>query len=172
MQAKGTRVLTEGLSTFPAELTPSTTTPLAYWKTEIFGFVVFLAGSPNVEQHPAPTLWTGHYQLRNGEWIPDGPWIGSGEGIPGLPDEMEDKTVRWAGRQTNGPDDEGPALVVWGWCSNKIARLSLVQNQDSVSIPVGHLGSWVVGSERRDPWRVEASDDAGNTLGFISRDSW
>jgi hypothetical protein len=113
MQAKGTRVLTEGLSTFPAELTPSTTTPLAYWKTEIFGFVVFLAGSPNVEQHPAPTLWTGHYQLRNGEWIPDEPWIGSGEGIPGLPDEMEDKTVRWAGRQTNGPDDEGPALVVW-----------------------------------------------------------
>jgi hypothetical protein len=172
MQAKGGRVLTEGLSAFPAEFTPSTTTPLAYWKTESFGFVVFLAGSPNVEKHPDLSLWTVQYHLSNGEWIPHGPTGGR----LGLPDETEDKAVRWAirwaGRVTSGPEDEGPALIVWGWCSNRVARLSLIQNEESISIPVGHLGSWVVGSERGDPWRVEASDGAGNTLGFISQDWW
>ena len=63
MQAKGTRVLTEGLSAFPAEFTPSTTTPLAYWKTGSFGFVVSLAGSPYVEKYPVSRLWAGQYHL-------------------------------------------------------------------------------------------------------------
>ena len=172
MQAKGARVLAEGLLVFPSEFTPSTTTPLAYWKTGSFGFVVFLAGSPYVEPHPDLRLWTGQYHLSNDEWTPGAP---SG-GPLGLPDETEDKAVRWAirwaGRVTGGSEGEGPALIVWGWCSNRVARLSLVQDQDRVSIPIGHLGSWVVGSEREDQWRVEASDDAGNNLGFINQDWW
>jgi hypothetical protein len=59
LQATGVRMLTDGLSALPAEFTPSTTTPLAYWKAGRFGFVVILQGSPTVEDQREPMIWTG-----------------------------------------------------------------------------------------------------------------
>jgi hypothetical protein len=139
MQAKGVRVLTQGLPAFPAELTPSTTTPLAYWKTESFGFVMFLAGSPDVENDLQPTIWTGQYHLRNDEWIPSGPWVGGGEGTPGLPDEMEDKAIRFDGRITKGPDDEGPAGVPTKLHSSRLCKIRTASVFRSVILD---HGSW------------------------------
>jgi hypothetical protein len=59
--------------------------------------------------------------------------------------------------------------MVWGWCSRNVAHISFCANQKKTRVPIGHLGRWVVGSELSDPYRVEAHDDAGNTLAFVNQ---
>ncbi len=176
MEARGARVLTEGLSSFPAEFTPSTTTPLAYWKNESFGIVTFLAGPPSVQSHLKPTIWTGKYDRKNDEWTPKLPWYaGPGQGIqrpPGQPDDTDGSAVTLSGRSDGTPEEGGPALIVWGWCSTKVVQLSLRQSHDSVIIPIGHLGSWVIGSQSKDPWTIEARDGSGNRLGSVDQHQW
>lgn len=174
LQAIGVRALTNGLSAFPAQFTQSTTTPLAYWKSERFGFGVILQGSPHVESQYEPKIWTGGYVLRSHEWIPTGHWMGQQgkrniEGTSEQSDDLEHKPIGWEGRVIKDPDEEGPGLIVWGWCSSKVAQLSLVQNQEIIRIPIGHLGRWVVGSELSDPYRVEALDGSGNIVGFVNQ---
>ena len=41
-------MLLEGLPALPAKSTPLTTMPLAFWKTEDFGFVMFTYGGRDV----------------------------------------------------------------------------------------------------------------------------
>ena len=167
LQASGANTLGKGLSHLPTEFTSSSTTPLAYWKSENFGFVIFLAGSPTPEGELA--IWTGSYDRKNDEWIPNsGAWFGrqvtreevEGPWEPPV-ETMEDNVLRLGGGVIRGPDEEGPSLIMWGWCNSTLAQVSLVHVQDRISVPVGHLGSWVIGSQSADPWTIEAYDSSG-----------
>ncbi len=178
LQASGARALSEGLSIWPTEFTPSSTTALACWKSENFGFVIFLAGSPTSEGELA--IWTGSYDRKDDEWIPhSGAWIGrqvtreEAEGPWEPPVEtMESNVLSLGGGVISQQNEAGPALIMWGWCNSRVAQLSLVQVQDRVSIPVGHLGSWVIGSESGAPWTIEARDNKRNLVGLATRDVW
>jgi len=178
LQASGARALTEGLSSLPTEFTSASTTPLACWNSDCYGFVTFLAGSP-VEGNEFE-IWTGSYDRRNDEWTPlRGGWFGRSmerEEITGpweAPFETMESNVLHVGvRVMREDEEEGPALVVSGWCSAPLARLSLVQGKDRVSIPIGHFGSWVIGCQGGDPWAVEAQDHAGTQTGFVDRNVW
>ncbi len=183
MQASGAKVLREGLTPFPAVLTPSTTTPLAYWKNETYGFVIFLTGVPVVPSLVEPPgaedgkNWSGGYDWKNTEWVPTPQWCGSIwqgiQGPPGIPDDPEEGPVRWNGQVIDETPEEGrPVVIVWGWCSKEVVQLSFVQSEEKSIIPIGHLGSWVIGSESGEPWTVEAYDGAGNGLGWVTRHQW
>jgi hypothetical protein len=109
LQAVGARALTEGLSTLPSELTPSSTTALAYWSSESFGFVIFLAGSPTVDGELK--VWTGSYDRTNDEWTPilgacvgrrtreefEGPWE------PATAETMDGNAITLRGRVVRDP---------------------------------------------------------------------
>jgi hypothetical protein len=178
MEADGARTLTEGLSRFPSAVTSSGAgaVPLAYWKSESFGFVVFLTGSLDSPDRFEPSIWTGQYECKTNEWIPVRPWYGGPwqgiQGPPGLPDNDDDIVLRCSGLLDSTPDEGSPALIVWGWCSAKVDQVSLVQGQAKVIIPIGHLGSWAIGSESNEPWTIEALDGTGNRLGLVSRYEW
>jgi hypothetical protein len=175
LRASGVRALTEGLSALPDEFTAASTTPLAYWKSETFGFVTFLAGSPE-DGNDFP-VWTGCYEWSHGDWVPtSAPWIGrerSREAVAGPweppAETMGNNVVSLGGSVLLGHDEEGPAQILWGWCSAAQAQLSIVQIDNRCDISVGHLGSWVVGCQSRDPWTIEARTSDGQLVGLLNQ---
>jgi hypothetical protein len=165
MRADGARVLTEGLPALPVGITLSNETPVGSWQTEDYGFVAFVTGSPDGRSDIDPGIRFLQYERIHDEWIPMFPstWWRV-EGLPGAPAEREVNAVSLGGglsRLPRKPREEGGGdIIVWGWCSKHVARLSLVQHQDRVNIPILHFGFWVIGIQNDGPWTVEASDGA------------
>jgi hypothetical protein len=85
---------------------------------------------------------------------------------------MESNVISRNGGVIRDPDEEGSALIVWGWCSAAQARLLLVQVEGRVGIPVGHLGSWVVGCRNGHPWVIEAHNSDGTLVGLLDQHVW
>ena len=72
--------------------------------------------------------------------------------------EPDGRRIWWGGRSQNTDATDGrPAHVVTGWHTPEVAHISLVQESGTVICEAnGHYGAWVIGTERHDPWTIEA----------------
>jgi hypothetical protein len=165
--------LEHGLSPLLREITPAATFPLAYWRSANFAEVVSLGYVTDHDDIDRPRSWTTSYERVDGEWCALG---GSGSGgwggllgPPGSTYEPSDKFI-WLGMHaTNSEATDGrPAVVVMGWHTPEVAYICLVQESNSERRAAdGHYGAWIIGSEREEPWTVEAYDGSGHLLGSI-----
>jgi hypothetical protein len=108
-------------------------------------------------------------------WTPHLPWFGSGRwsgasGPTGPTDELGGKAIgNYFSRGFKGPEHGEPSLVVGGWHAADVMTLSLVQNDEYTGQwATGHYGAWIIGSESREPWRVEARDRLGRLIGVVT----
>ena len=86
----------------PGELSASTAFPLAYWKLDAYGVVVFLKSSAHAVGAFNPQVWIQEYTLTNGDWVPDRGGMGADgwrgpKGPPGLDDGMEGRSLNQGG---------------------------------------------------------------------------
>jgi hypothetical protein len=83
--------------------------------------------------------------------------------------EADGRRIWWGGRSQNTDATDGrPAHVVTGWHTPEVAHISLVQESGTVICEAnGHYGAWVIGTERHDPWTIEARDGSGQLVGSI-----
>jgi hypothetical protein len=174
MVENGIRTLEHGLQDLPEEITTSMTIPLAYWKSEAFGSVMFLGYESEPEGKSNLVTWYAGYVRGPKGWTRHLPWYGTrmwfgAEGPPGSADGLEGKAIRRAFSSSGGePSESAPALVVGGWHSGEVATITLVQGEESTGqFATGHFGAWVVHSENPEAWKVEARDRLGRLIGAV-----
>lgn len=173
MLANGALALENGLSPLPQSITTATTFPLVYWKTAAFAEVVSLGYAPDTDGIDRPQAWHSSYERADGAWHArrnsgGGGW-GGALGPPGSMYEPYGRSIWWGGHSQNTDATDGrPAYVVTGWHTPEVAQISLVQESGSVIGEAnGHYGAWVIGTERHDPWTIEAHDGSGQLIGSI-----
>jgi hypothetical protein len=179
MRASGVRALEHGLPALPEEMTPLMVIPLVCWKTQSFGAVFFLSLlTPGSDSDSSVAHWHGTYERIDEGWSPlhftgmNG-WGGS-VGPPGVTDGLQGEAIRKAGWLTTWDREnvQDPHVsLVWGWHSPEVTQVLLVQGGRRDICPSGHYGTWIVGIESKDPWRIEAHDHSGGRLGFVDEDS-
>jgi hypothetical protein len=173
MLANGAFALDNGLSPLPHSITIATTFPLAYWKTAAFAEVMSLGYAPDTDGIDRPKAWDTRYERADGAWharsnMSGGDWRGA-LGPPGSMFEPDGCSIWWGGHSKDTDATEGrPAYVVTGWHTPNVAQISLVQESGTVMCEAnGHYGAWVIGTERQDPWTIEAHDGSGQLIGSI-----
>jgi len=172
MAANGALALDHGLPALPEEFNRSTVLPLACWQTPSFALVIFLGYmSPDSETGLHPEVWQCEYERVDDEWRRSSNFSGSAgwfgaEGPPGTSDGMEGNAVMAGGWLKNPMASDRVEVVVWGWQAPDVDQVSLVQGDErAIREERGHYGTWVIGSERGDPWKVEAHGRSGKLLG-------
>ena len=173
MRANGALALENGLGPLPHSITPATTFPLAYWKTARFGEVVSLGYVPDADGIDRPQAWQESYERVDGDWHAQGSSGGGGwHGALGPPGSMYGPDGRsiWWGTRRDDTDAAGgrPAHVVTGWHTPEVVQICLVQESGTeICDADGHYGAWVIGTERHDPWTIEARDSSSQLVGSI-----
>jgi hypothetical protein len=180
MRVSGASALEHGLPKLPEEQRPSMVIPVACWKTALFGAVVFLSlSTPESDSEFSVGHVYGTYQRIDEGWSPRGnfygaPGWGGPMGPPGATDGLEGQAITKGAWETASDLERGqgqPATLVWGWHSPEVMQILLVQGERRETYPSGHYGTWVIGIESEDPWRIEAHDHSGGQLGFVDKDS-
>ena len=177
MTNNGARALEHGLGPLPDVILPATTFPLAYWKSATFAAVVSLCYAPDLNDGiNYPQSWHTRYERVDGEWCSFGGADGTGGpngwrgavGPPGSIPAPEGKCI-WLGMHSTTSQTEGhPAHIVAGWHTSEVAHVSLAQKSGTEQCEAkGHYGAWIIGTERDEPWTVEAYDSSGQLLGSI-----
>jgi hypothetical protein len=178
MQSSGALALEQGPAPLPARLSQAMAYPLATWQTPSFGAVLFLAHLREPDGSFHPNIWNGTYERSARDWTARQGWHGSGrwggaDESPGSADRLGGWAVSRGGWSGYGPEPGLPAVTVWGWYSAGVAQIWLVQEGGTErGAATGHFGGWIIGSQRNEPYRVEAHDEAGNLVGFIDGPDW
>jgi hypothetical protein len=158
------QVLTEGLAALPQNFEPSQTLPLALWRGERNGAVLFvrLWRNGNYDSDCAITE-----RASDGSWChPDG-WGGSGwiDGPLHRPEAGWDgDPVAWLGR-TVVESEEGVVRVVSGAASKRVAGIEVEQAGRKWLHPIeSQCGAFVVGVESPESATLQALDQHGQPL--------
>lgn len=158
------KVLTEGLPGLPESFEPTQTLPIALWRGERNGAVLFVR------------LWrNGNYdsdcaiseRAPNGSWEEPSSWGGSDWVDDPLrrPDEGWDgDPVVWLGR--SALESEGRVVrVAEGAASKRVAAIEVEQAGRKWLHPIeSPCGAFVVGVESPEPATLEALDQQGQPL--------
>jgi hypothetical protein len=154
------RVLEEGLPPLPDRLEPSQTVPVAVWRGERYGAVLFVRRwtNGNVDSDCAITerggtgSWAYPQGWGGGGWIDDPP-VRSEAGWDGKP-------VVWL-RVT----ESYGVRVVAGAASTNVAGIEVEQAEGLWSVPIDSpCGAFVVGIESGGPGTLRALDEGGSVL--------
>jgi hypothetical protein len=154
------RVLEEGLPPLPQRLEPSQTVPVAVWRGESHGAVLFVRlwrnGNMDCEcaitERRAGGGWEEPMGSGGGGWIDD-PLVRPEEGWQG-------DAVLWLGESgSNG------VRAVRGAASKRVSAIEVEQAGRRRSLPVeSPCGAFVVGIESQEPAVVRALDEHGRAL--------
>ena len=177
MASSGARVLDNGLEALPAHFDETLGYPLAFWKSQHHGAVVFLTFGPQSETVKSPHIWHMNYERVNETWEQPHPGSAVGQELLGDGPTVESKIESILGGRplvtTSTATADSPAVILTGWHSMKVRAMTFVQPSGSQPFTAnGHYGAWVIGSDSAEPWRIEARDDMGHLIGSIDKDSW
>ena len=173
MRTNGANALENGLGPLPQSITPATTFPLAHWKTATFAQVMSLGYAPDADGIECPQTWHHSYERVDGDWRAlrgsgGGGWYGA-LGPPGSMHAPDGRSIWWGMRSDDADAPEGrPKHVVAGWHTPEVAQIRLVQvGGTEICEANGHYGAWIIGTERHDPWTIEARDGSGQLVDSI-----
>jgi hypothetical protein len=174
MAISGALILDRGLMEAPLEVAQNKAIPLASWKSTSFGTVLYLT-YPSSPAEDLPAVWWTFFVRKGADWLQQLPWIAAEvwRGIAGPPktvDGLDGRSITEGGRTRRSLSSHGPPVtLVWGWTSSEVSRLSLFQQgRDPEQFLSGHFGTWIIGSDSENRWRVSAYDVEGTLLDTIS----
>jgi hypothetical protein len=154
------RVLEDGLPPLPERLEPSQIVPVAAWRGERHGAVLFVRLWRNgqvdsdcaITQRRADGGWDEPWGWGGGPWVDD-PLVRSETGWDGSP-------VAWLG--TSGNDG---VRAVEGAASKQVAAIEVEQAGRKWTVAIDSpCGAFVVGIESPGPASVRAVDEHGRML--------
>jgi hypothetical protein len=172
----GIEILEHGLPELPKTLDYSQSVPVAYWKGEVLGTVLFLYYLRDRDGDPRPRGFSGTY-VRAGEgWQPRKRWTpNDGARIDFDPITSIESTdyggsaIHWTGgRHTSEPEEDEPAILISGRHAPNVAEIRFIQGEVlRQSRADGHFGFWTICSDAFEPFRIEAHDSEGALVGFF-----
>jgi hypothetical protein len=174
MASSGARALENGLDALPAHFDETVGYPLAFWKSQHHGAVVFLTFGPQFETVKSPHIWHMNYQRVHETLEQPGSALGQERLGDGPTVEAKIESIL-GGRSlvtTSTTTGDSPAVILTGWHSMKVRAMTFIQSGGSQPLAAnGHYGAWVIGSDSAEPWQIEARDDMGRLSGSIDKDS-
>ncbi len=181
----GIEILEHGLPELPGTLDYFQPIPVAYWKGEVCGTVLFLYYLSDPKRGPFPCGFFGTYVRNGGGWTPREGWSpNDGTRIDfdpiTSPESVEyvrqlsgrfayDSEIHWTGAQhSTEPAEDEPAILVSGRHGPHVAEISFIQGDRVQKAKAdGHFGLWIACTDRFEPYRIEAHDDSGAVVGFL-----
>ncbi len=172
----GIEILDHGLPKLPKALDDSKSVPVAYWKGEVLGTVLFLYYRRGQDGSPHPCGFSGTYVRGEEGWQARERWSpNDGTGIDFDPiassqfEDHGDAAIHSTGsRHQTDPAPDEPAILISGRHSPEVAEIRFVQGDVVRTSPAnGHFGFWTICTDAFEPFRIEGYDNDGALIGFI-----
>jgi hypothetical protein len=167
----GADILSHGLPDLPEVLSYDMALPVAYWRTDSCGAVLFLSFDAFGGATPAATI--GTYRRDFDGWVAKAAWAVVGWSHDpvkgGSYEDFEGSSIVVSGTNISAdPESVYPGLVAIGHVAKEVDVIAVTQGGHETRHHLdSYFGAWIICCQQAAPYRVAGFDAQGNIIGHV-----